>query len=182
MRRHILTLAVGLLAGATLAGGAAIAVTSNAFTYSSLKTGYLALSPMGFAPDSVGSLSPNDYENIWGAAGLTSADGSRCFNTGVTLPNNARIKSIRFFYTSDASSDFSGSFIRVNAATGTSTSLAQVNPANDSNTRTAVTAAVPSTKQVVKNGTFQYGVGTCPVDGTRFHGARITYTYRTAGD
>jgi hypothetical protein len=184
MRGRMMTLVLGVLVGTIVAGGAAIAITSTAFTYSSTKTGYLAVSPMAFAPDAVGSTGAGDYTNIWVGAGdgLNSADGSRCFNAGVHLPNGSRIRSIRVSYTSGASSDLMLSLVRQNPATGAEAFLAQVNPDNDAGARRSVSVDVPSTKQLVDNQTFVYGIGVCPSFDTTFHGARITYTYRNAGD
>jgi hypothetical protein len=180
MRRHVPTLVAGLLIG-VLAGGAAIAVTSTSFKYSTTKTGYLAVSTMDFAPDSLAGATL-DYFNGWGSNTLSNEESIRCFNAGVNLPNGAKIKSIRFFYQSDATSDFYGTLVRANPATGASSRIAEVQPANDADVRTSVSDNIPSTQQQVKNKTFQYGVGVCPFDGTTFLGARITYTYKNAGD
>jgi hypothetical protein len=181
MRKRVPTLVAGLLIGALFAGGAAIAVTSTSFKYSTTKTGYLAMSTMDFAPDSL-SGATLDYFNGWNSNTLSNDESGRCFNAGVNLPNGAKIKSIRFFYQSDATSDFYGTLIRANPATGASSRIAEVVPANDADVRTSVSDNIPSTKQLVKNKTFQYAVGACPFDGTTFLGARITYTYTNAGD
>ena len=181
MKKQAPTLIAGLMIGALLAGGTAIAVTSTSFTYASVKTGYLAVSPMDFAPDHLlGATS--DYLNTWDGAVLTNQDGNRCFNAGVNLPNGARIKSVRFFYTSDASSDFYGTLMRVNPLTGATGRIAEVIPADDTNTRTSASDSIAATKQTVSNKVWQYSMGACPFSGTAFHGARITYTYKTAGD
>jgi hypothetical protein len=182
MKRHIMTLAVGVLAGAIVAGGAAVAITSNTFTYSSAKTGHLALSPMAFAPDAVGSTAPNDYLNDWNDGSLNSPDGSRCFNAGVNLPNGAKIKSLRVYYSTTNEPDFHGSLFRQNPATGTVTQLAHVDGVDESGQRATGADAVPTTKQIVRNDTFEYGVGVCATVDALFFGARITYTYRSAGD
>lgn len=181
MRKRIPALVAGLLVGATVIGGTAYAITSSSFTYSSTKTGYLSISTMDFAPDGLWTAT-EDYFNGWGGSNLSNTNSSRCFNAGVNLPNGSRIKSIRFFYTSDATGDFFGRLVRVNPATGGTKYLATVSPADDTGVRTSVNATVPANQQLVKNGNFQFGVGACPFDGTVFHGARITYTYRSAGD
>ena len=181
MKKQVPTLIAGLMIGALLAGGTAIAVTSTSFIYASVKTGYLAVSPMDFAPDQLRGAT-SDYVNTWDNAVLSNDDAFRCFNAGVDLPNGARIKSVRFFYTSDASSDFYGTLMRVNPLTGVTGHIGEVNVADDTNTRTSASDAIPATKQTVNNKVWQYSVGACPFSGTAFHGARITYTYKNAGD
>ena len=136
---------------------------------------------MDFVPDSL-SGATLDYFNGWSSNSLSNEDAGRCFNAGVNLPNGARIKSIRFFYQSDATSDFYGTLVRANPATGTSSRIAEVTPANDADVRTSASDNIALAKQPVKNASFQYGVGVCPFDGTTFLGARITYTYKNAGD
>jgi hypothetical protein len=184
MRGRILTLLTGVLVGAIVAGGAAIAITSTAFTYSSTKTGYLALSTMAFAPNRVGSTGAGDFTNDWtgSAQGISSPDGSRCFSTGVNLPNGSRIRSVRYSFTSGPGANLRIELVRVNPATGASTFLAQAEPLNDAGARRSFSTDVPSTKQLVDNQTFVYGFGVCAQDDTTVHGARITYTYRNAGD
>jgi hypothetical protein len=177
-----MTLVVGVAAGAVVAGGAAFAITSNAFTYSSVKTGYVALSPLAFAPQNVGSTAPNDYSNDWTTGGLNSPDGSRCFNAGVNLPNGAKIKSLRVYYSTTNVADLHGTLFRRNPATGGGTQLAQVLGVDESGERATGADSVPTTKQAVRNDTFQYGVGVCATIDAIFYGARITYTYRNAGD
>ncbi len=53
---------------------------------------------------------------------------------------------------------------------------------DDTDTRTKDTRTVPSNLRDVQNRTYSYGYGTCIGDGTTFEGARITYTYTSAGD
>ena len=136
---------------------------------------------MDFAPDSLRD-PVNDYFTSWGGGSISNDDASRCFNAGVNLPQGAKIKSIKFYYTSDATSDFFGRLVRSNPSNGNTTFLATVSPADDSGTRASASDSVPSAKQEVNNKKFHYGVGVCPFDGTLAHGARIKYTYKNAGD
>lgn len=148
------------------------AVTSSAFTYSATRTGYYSISPMDLAPDSNASAA-TVYLNGWGTA-LTSHNG--CFNAGVNLPQGARITaftyvhggSIHAFLTATAFSD--GSNVTVFEEFSP--------PTAGRNVRTV--AVVPAV--TVSNAGNMYGVGFCVETGEAFYGARITYTYTSAGD
>jgi hypothetical protein len=62
----------------------------------------------------------------------------------------------------------------------TATRLANAFPSNDANTPTSVTINIPSTKQAV-TADHAYGVGVCPGSSGVFYGAKIKYTYTSAG-
>jgi hypothetical protein len=177
-RNHVATLISGLLIG-TLLVGSAIAVTSPSFKYAHPKTGYLNLSPMAFSPDSLRGAT-DDYFNSWGSQ-LSNDDSSRCFNTGVSLPQGAKMKEVTYYYQSDATSDLFAEIVRMNPAANSSTTFANASPADDSDVATSITVAVPSNRQAVNNTKYSYGLGVCPFDGTVFMGARIKYTYTSAG-
>ena len=175
--RHALTLTAGVLIG-VLFLGTAYAVTSAKFRYDKPQAGWVALSPMDFAPDS--DRTASSYFNQWTPPRLSS--GSDCFNAGLHPPQGAKLKKVVFYYTSGPNTDFFARVVRQKPATATGSNLALVDPADDSGTVAKVTATIPATKQQILNHKFQYGVGVCPNDDTFFHGARAHYTYRTAGD
>jgi hypothetical protein len=172
---HVVLLVVGLLIG-MLTVGTAVALTSSSFKYSSPKTGKLSLSPSDFTPNGCCGYS---WINSWYPPALWGG-GIICFDTGVHLPNGSRIISIKFFYKSDNTHDFAGGLWRQNLPTGATSTLAYVQPADDSFTLKSVSKTVPSTLQTVANGTHAYMVGVCP--GPYFDGAIITYKYFNAGD
>jgi hypothetical protein len=179
-KQVVLAILCGVVIGSAVVG-TGYALTSKGFTYSHTKTGYLSLHASDFAPDNI-SDTTQDYYNYWDASQLVNPDSSRCFNAGVHLPQGAIIKSIRFWYQSNASSDFYGELNRVDFATHTYRALGSVTPVDDSNTLTSASSSVPPKKAKVNNQAYMYAVGVCPSDGTDFDGARITYTYTSAGD
>ena len=174
-RRVYLALAsVGLLA--LIVVGTAYAITSSSFKYSSTKTGYLSVSNMDFIPDSDNA----DYFNGWGD-GLVDAQGE-CFNAGINLPSGAKIKSVTWFYESGAASEFFGRFTRMDGPTATGLDLVpSVSPLNDTGSPSSVTRNVPAANQAVNNAKYSYGIGACPGSDGVFNGARVKYTYKTAG-
>jgi hypothetical protein len=173
-RRLSLTLAAaGALALVVV--GAAYALTANSFNYSSAKTSYITVSPMDFAPDGDNTT----YFNSW-SGGLADSSGG-CHNAGVNLPQGSKVKSVTYFYKSGAASEFFGRFVRMRIGTGVGTDIiTAVNPVNDLTTASAVTANVGAVNQPV-SATFAYGVGVCPGSDGTFLGARIKYTYKSAG-
>ena len=180
----------GVVIGALLVG-TSLAVTSKSFRYNKAKTGYLSVSPLSFGPDSGPDV---DFFQSWGN-GLRGVDA--CFNAGVQLPHGARMKSITYYFTSTNDvgnpddDDFYGEITKTKASAigavnfPTSTPFAKATPVNDTGDPAAITKTIPSTHEVVNNRLFEYGIGIC-TDGaenvTKFFGARIKYTYRTAGD
>jgi hypothetical protein len=178
-RRVYLALA-GVALLALIVVGTAYAITSGSFKYSSTKTGYVSVSNMDMIPDS-----PNTtYFNSW--TGGLSDSGNGCFNAGVNLPQGAKVKSIRYTYSSPVNSEFFGRFVRMNLDSGNGVDIIDpVSPTNDTGNVAKVTGNVHSNQQNVDNTKFAYGVGVCPgSDGTDdgvFFGARIKYTYKTAG-
>jgi hypothetical protein len=173
-RVYLALAAVGLLA--LMAVGTAYAITSSSFKYSSTKTGYLSVSHMDFIPDSPNST----YFTDW-TSGLSDT-GGECFNAGINLPSGSKVKSITFFYESGPGSEFFGRFVRMRGPTGTGIDITSfANPANDAGTPTSVTRNVGAANQGVNNTQFSYGVGVCPGSDGVSYGARVKYTYRTAG-
>jgi hypothetical protein len=171
-RRLALFLGISALV-ALVAAGAAYALTASSFKYSSPKTGYVRVSHMAFSPDGFGGA----YQESWN--GGLSSSGDACLNAGVNLPGGSRVKSITFFFESGPASNFIGDLWREKFP-GTGQLIATTNPSNDAGTPTSVTVNIGATKQPVTAG-IAYGVGVCPgTDGT-FFGAKVKYTYTSAG-
>jgi hypothetical protein len=172
-RRQALLLGVAAVV-ALIAAGAAYALTAKTFKYSSPKTGFVRVSHMAFAVDGGGGA----YHNQWNG-GLEST-GDACLNAAVDLPVGSRVRSITFFYKSGPASDFIGELWRRQFAAGTSKLIVTTNPSNNAGTPTSVTRNIAAVNQPV-TADRAYGVGVCPgTDGT-FLGARIKYTYTSAG-
>jgi hypothetical protein len=172
-RRLGFLLGIGALA-ALLAAGAAYALTASSFKYSSPKTGYVRVSHLAFAPDGGGEAYSNDWH-----VGLSGAVGA-CLNAGVDLPGGSQVKSITFYYKSGPASEFLGFLTRIRVATAEISDIATISPVNDDGTPTSVTVNVAATDQPVR-AAFAYGVRVCPGSDGTFLGARIKYTYTSAG-
>ena len=184
MQSHI-NLATKLLGAAAFltalsAAGPAVAVTSDTFTYTTVKTGYLSISPGAMIPDGFNM----NYENSW-STGVRNAgkpgDPTICLNTGVQLPHGAKITGIRVWYSNNPKSESSSFDLRRQMlATNAIVSLKQLSGKDPSNNRVSVYAAVPAV--VVNSALSTYMFGACLSAGDAFSGAAITYTYTTAGN
>lgn len=178
-RRVALVAAGGLLAALALSG-AAQAITDNVFRYTTPKTGHFSIHVMAMAPD--GNISANDYITDWGGT-LSTGMANHCYITGVNLPHGATMTRLTVWYTSNGSSDPIVNLIRETLANGTTNVITIPNTFDDSGTRTQSNTVIPNnTLAKVNNAQYAYGFGICLGNGTVFHGARITYTYNTAGD
>ena len=160
--------------------GTAMAVTDTQFVYSTTQTGNLTIHPMDLAP--ANHAAADDYSVSWAPAKLSRSSASQCFNTGVNLPQQAKITRIRTTYSSGASSDLSVYLVRSELDTDTPSYLVGQLVPNNSGARTTVAHTPPSTLNVVDNSRYAYGYGVCLGATTIFEGARITYQYTRAGD
>ena len=106
-----------------------------------------------------------------------------CYSTGVNLPQGSRITQLAVWYQSPAGTEPEVYFSRESLSDGTSTSLLTSGEIHD-NTDTRKLALLPLAggSSLVSNIGFAYGFGICPGIGGSFRGARIAYTYTTAGD
>ncbi len=141
----------------------------------------MAFAPMAFAPDSIRFFDSLDYFNRWGipferfGPKLANDEFFRCFNAGPVLPDGATLIAIRFFYASGNHTDLYATFIRQDLIANTTDRFVEVFPADDSGTKTSVTALVPAAAATVDNRKYGYGVGVCPVADTSFNGVTIQY-------
>jgi hypothetical protein len=181
LRKHRIAAAlVAVSAIALMVTGAAYAFTAASFNYSNAKTGYITLTNMAFAADN----NTSAFTNSW-HGGLNPSGASSCFNVGVVLPLGSHVKSVTFFFNSGPNTDPDVEFLRKNMTTGGVADLIHTTIANDAQVYTAVTLPVPASKQGVTS-KYGYGIGVCPAQGggspdTVFHGARVKYTYTSAG-
>jgi len=172
--------ATGFIAVLAL-GGTGGAVTSPDFTYSSTKTGFFTIHPMAMAPDShIGQ-----YGIEYADAKLTDKGSDSCYSTGVNLPHGSRITQLIIWYSSPATANSNPRpyLRRVGVVDGSQTAL--VNEAfivDDTDTRKMAVLPIIGGSSLVSNAGFAYGFGICPGAGGGFLGARIAYTYTSAGD
>jgi hypothetical protein len=171
---------------ALVLGGVAYAITSSTFTYNAPKTGWYALSPMAFAPNTPASA--DDYLIAWpnhpGVAGgyLGSATGA-CF-TGVNLPHGAKMTDFTMRYAAQTNQGLAAYLFRTRASDGVSNVIGQLVASNTSGTRQTANDNLPATGvSTVNNTTYVYSVGVCvQAGGNVYYNGRITYTYTSAGD
>lgn len=166
------------LVATTAAIGTAQAITDTFFLYSSPRTGYFTISPAALSPDGDGA----DYIIGFTGGARLQSDSTRCFVTGVNLPQGARITQMRVFYSSGASNPHVRLY-REALATGVAEQIANINLPITGGARSAANVPIAASLATVGNAGFSYGFGTCLFDtASRLHGVRITYTYTNAGD
>jgi hypothetical protein len=173
---------VGCVVTALVLRGVASAVTSDVFKYSTPQTGFFTLHPAAFAPNADVAV---HYSNQWPRPNLipTSDGDIACLNAGINLPQGAIIRDITVWMTSNTGKSGFTVF-RTNLGDGGHANLVEKTDTDTSGMRMAVPLPVPP--NAVDNSVYAYGIGICLVMAFNksdvFHGARITYTYRSADD
>jgi hypothetical protein len=161
---------VGIVVG-TMLLGSALALTATSFTYAKKHVGYVAVTPFDLQPAA---------DTIGFAADYDGRTGAGCADTGLRLPQGATLVNATVYETEGISAPLVISIYRVNRATG-AVSSAIGTPATDGS-RQAHALPIPSTWAKVNNATFDYMFEVCHDPDGIFHGARIKYTYESAGD
>ncbi len=173
---------VGVVATLVLSG-TAMAVTDASFTYSTTKTGYLTIDAMDLAPR--GQAAMEGYVvDIHTSQLLELTEGGGCYNTGVNLPQNARITTVLTYYSRGASGSGTAvlHLMRNHQLYGGSDYLVYENLPDTDGARSSATYTVPNDRRTVWNNVYSYGFAICLGPGDYFAGTRITYTYTNAGD
>ena len=156
--------------------GAAFGVTSSTFKYNRVKTSYLSLPASIFVVDN-----DANYNNQWGS-GLTSG-ALDCFAAHVQLPNRAKMKQVVYFFRSGNGGNLYGEITQTSWATGDILTYSpEADILDDQNVYVAKAFGIPPERQEIDNKNFAYAVGICLAADTAFKGARIKYTYQSAGD
>jgi len=173
--RHVGFVLAGILIGLMLSGGAH-AIVYGAFRYSKPQTGYLTISPASFVPASNSAVYGNDGSSI-----VTT--GQQCFSAGVNLPQDAKITQLAMWYSKNDDTSVQLSLSRSEPALFNTTGIASLSPVNTGGTGKAAAVNITNTSlQTVNNIRYMYIVNNCVSDQEFFAGARIKYTYTTAGD
>jgi len=152
----------------------AAAITDTKFTYSTEQTGFLTISPMDFAPDGSTSAS-KPWFSAWFGMSLT---GDGCFQTGVNLPQGAKITEIRVWY----KKKISFQFLSTKLVDGATTTIVSKSAPGDGTTERRSVGAAPASETIIDNRSRMYGLGICLAPEEVFQGARIIYKYTSAGD
>ena len=168
---------LGLVAVLAL-GGTVAALTASDFTYQTTKTGYLSIHPMALSADRDNA----DYIVSFIPGSLTTSTNA-CFSTGVNLPQGSRITQLAVWYSSPTEGDTSVFLQRITLATGFLSPLlvSEDIPIGSTGRKLAI-FPIAGGSSLVSNIGFAYGFGVCPGTDGDFHGARIAYTYTSAGD
>jgi len=182
-RRLTATVASATALFALCCGGIAYAIISPTFQYTSPQTTYLSLNPMAFSPKGKSDaahfqISPPFWiEKDVGALSV-------CMEAGVNLPDGARITSLTAWGSTGTDQAIQVRLQRANLATGAANGVVGLVSHNTSQSRFSMSSSASGAAAVVNNQHFSYGLEACLVDSTvnsLFYGARITYTYTTAG-
>lgn len=162
---------------AAASAGTAAAITSKNFKYLKPKTGYYSIHPAALAADS--SAATNYSINV-GTASLSVGQFS-CFNTGVHVPNNAKLTHVKVYYSSN-DKELGIRVHRSKLSNGNSDAIVKEPVSDASPDRKATQLQIPRAFATVKNAKFAYSFTVCVTPGAKFHGAQIRYVYRYAGD
>jgi hypothetical protein len=156
--------------------GAAYAINSAVFRYSTPQTGYLKIP--------AAALTPQDPVQPFGNNGASLVvSGNACFYAPVNLPDSVKMTQLAAWHTSTGSN---GAFLTLsrqetsNNAVNTFATLAFADTGGARGV-TAASIANPA-MQIVNNVRYAYFIRVCLTGQDDFSGARIIYTYRTAGD
>jgi hypothetical protein len=178
LTRGTVIAAAGILVAVSLTG-AAFAVTDTVFRYKTEHSGFLSLAPMAFAA------ADSDSATQLTATFPTEVSGSACMMTGVNLPQSAKITALAAWASTGngvTGAAFTITLFRNNPSTSASDVIADASMQADSG-RKALNARVTNAGLgQVDNRFYNYSVGICQSSTSDFYGARINYTYVTAGD
>lgn len=138
-------------------------------------THHLSLAASAFTPDGLHDTTM-DYFNQWDPTTLSNKDAGRCFNTGLSLPPNVTLKSVKAYYTAGSASMYF-EVNRQDLANHTETVLVSTDTTIVSTPAyTSTTLNFPASTAVVNMTSDAYSVGVCPNGSTTFSGLTITYT------
>jgi hypothetical protein len=184
MRNHLTSRNAGFFvaggfAAVLVLSGAAHAITDTAFRYSTPQTGWLSIPPAAFMPIS------NAY--TWANFGysLTGNTNAACFSAAVNLPQGAKMTAFAFWYQRNDSNNgnFTIALHRQNLKSGSVDEIATIAAANTGGVRKAFSNAITNVSlQTVNNAAYNYVINQCVSATETFYGARIAYSYTTAGD
>jgi hypothetical protein len=174
--RNATTALSGIILIGVALSDAAYAINSMAFRYSTEQTGYLTIGPPAF-------VATNNNYDYFNNGDVLGAGAEACFLATVNLPHGAKIAAFTLWYSKSDNIDSAAALLRVATSTATRDNLAMVTKANTGNARIKVSRSVTNPSlQTVNNAQYFYAVFHCLTLAEGFWGARIKYTYRTAGD
>jgi hypothetical protein len=183
--RSFAPLSAGLLIAALIAGTAVAAVVSNGFFYSPRQAGYYSIHPSALVAVNGVTVTNGGYGITPQSAQLTRSSSNGCFTTGVNLPNGAVITGLAVWYSSGPiGTDPSVFFGLTRLSDGADAALVPDQPIvmNVAGRRAKAFAIPNSPARIVNNSLYVYAFQFCLGNSDAFYGARIAYTYTSAGD
>jgi hypothetical protein len=173
IRRMTTALSGIILVGLALSG-AAYAISSATFRYSTPQTGFLMIPAAAFVPETETVVYHSGTE-------LTTT-GFGCFYAPVNLPHGAKMTSIAMWYRKNDAVQSGGQFLR-KPVIGFPIIIANLVSANTNGEEKSFAVSITDPSfQLVNNVRYTYSIFRCLSDAESFVGARITYSYTTAGD
>ncbi len=178
-------IAAGLAAGAIIGlflSGAAQAITESVFQYSTPQNGYYSIHPASLSPQHL-----DQPLNYFIGDELTT-NNVRCFQTGVNLPDGAKLTALRVWYrasTTTPSGPMDFRLFRTALGSGAGNLIGFKKAIIISGERATELIALSGPAATVHNAQFMYGFSVCMYvvnPDAAFGGARLNYTYTTAGD
>jgi hypothetical protein len=176
LSRSGLLVIAGLLVGAlTLGTTYAVSTGPSTDAVDARKTGYIALSPLDFAPQSSDEAAEG-YWISWNPVSIIP-DAEQCFNTGLTVPGGAKLGRVAMWFEGTGAGDgrITAVVYRSDPATGASQRIGTAVSTGTAQIQRVV-AQILDGKRIVHNDKWLYGVGFCAEDGMIFRGARAVYT------
>jgi hypothetical protein len=173
--RHLTIALAGILIGFTLSG-VAYAISAAGFRYSAPRTGYLMIPAAAFVPEADTAV----YTNLGRSLDVT---GIACAVAPVNLPDGAKMTQLAMWYSKDDATETSLSLVRLLPASSTTADIATLNTHDTGGAVKPGHVSIANTAlQTVSNEQSSYYLEKCLTDQERFIGARIKYTYTSAGD
>ncbi len=174
----VVAVSTALLTGALLSP-AAQAVTDTTFKYTTPKTGYLQIPPAAFMPNRGDRGYFIDGQKIAPVMAEMT-----CFVAPINLPHAATLTRLTFWYTRANGTRFDLNVSRQRMSDGDTDSVFTSSPAVTGTVRQARSVSVvDESVEVVDNQGYNYWIDFCAESSeTFFYGARIIYTYTSAGD
>jgi hypothetical protein len=174
--RKMTTAFSGIILIGLALSGAAYAISSAAFRYSTPQTGYLTIPAAAFVPNS-----PSTVYNNFGD--FLDSTGNAEFYAPVHLPHGAKITQVAIWYSRDGVGPTGFAFRRRSLPDNVSSNVALLSTPSTGGqyTVTALNITDPSV-QIVNNARYAYFLDLNMSDQEEFYSARIKYTYNSAGD
>ncbi len=170
---YLAALAAGAALGIAIVGSATAAPAGPSAPKT--VTRHYALAASAFAPDSIREPA-QDYSNQWNPTSLIQSMGDRCFDAGLSLPPDATLKSVTFYYT-HGSSVISMQLNRQNLQNHQGSVLVNISTHPTSPLiYTSITRKLPASKAKIDFSKYAYSAGVCPNGTSSFSGLIITYT------